>query len=181
MKKLAILCALFLYASCVPAQTATPAPAPAPVVAPTTTFSITSQAVALPGGEQTVAATIVGGTYAVTTNLSIRNDNLMAPGNGLQAYFGGLQYYLNAAKLLAKTTFANAIQPYITASMGVDIVSPANAPTQQHYSFLAGGGLNYDPSNTGHFSVNLIEVRWAKLPGYANSTAVVASGVKLSF
>lgn len=180
MKKILPFLTLVLLSG-VPAMAQVPAPAPAP--APSTTFSLTSQAVALPGGHETVAATIVGATYNVTKNVALRSDNMMVPGSNLQAYFGGVEYTLDASKLLAKTSLpVNEFQPYVTASAGVDVVTPSGfAATQQHYAFLAGAGINYDPANTGHFAINLIEVRWAKLPGYANSTVVIASGVKLNF
>lgn len=144
------------------------------------TFSLQSQAIAMPGGKQTIAATEVGATFAITKNLSLRNDNILAPGDDLQGYYGGVQYFLPIAKLLNKTSLnASNYQAYVTGSAGVDIVSPTNAPTQQHYSFLAGGGVNYGVNGT--FSVNLFEVRFARMPGGPGSTAIVSSGIKLSF
>ncbi len=84
--------------------------------------------------------------------------------------------------LLAKTKLnPSAFQLYVTGSVGVDDVSEANGPTKQHIAVLAGGGLNYDPTGTGKFSVNLVEVRYARLPGVENNTAIVASGLRLSF
>jgi hypothetical protein len=57
-------------------------------------------------------------------------------------------------------------------------VTPA---VQQHFAAVAGGGVNYDPTSSGNFSLNLIEVRWGHFPGFNNSTALISSGVKLSW
>lgn len=145
-------------------------------------FSITANAVALPGGGQTVAATDVGGTFAVTNHLSFRSDNLLAPANDLQGYFGGVQYFLPTAKLLKKTTLnAKSFQFYLTGSVGVERIVPATGPNKQHIGVLAGGGANFDPTGSGKFSLNLFEVRYARLPGIAQNTAIVSSGLTLTF
>ena len=164
----------------------TPAPVtPAPAPAPTSTFSLITQAVALPGGKQTVAANITGGTFNFTPNFSLRNDNLFAPGNELSGYFGGAQYALPwlGTKLnnLSPNVDGNHFQFYVTASAGVDRIAVAGADTKQHWAFLAGGGANYSPEGNRVFSVNLFELRYAKLPGYANNTWLFSSGVKLNF
>lgn len=146
-------------------------------------FALTAQAVALPGGGQTVAGTVVGATYAITPKLSLRNDDILAPANDFQGYFGGAQFWL-PIKFLAKTNLS-ALALYVTASIGIDRVVPASlsaqpgAPSQQHIAVLVGGGFNWKPSAGPE--VNLIEVRWARLPGLATNTAVVSSGFTLNF
>jgi hypothetical protein len=173
-KTLALLAFLF---------SAIPAFAQAPT--PTQTFNFTAQAVALPGGKTTVPAMILGGTFAITPRFSLRNDNLMVPGSGFSGYFGGFEYSLPqlgvALNNMSPNLNGNKFQFYLTGSMGIDRIALQDGSATQHYAFLAGGGVRYDPTSSGHFSVNLIEVRWAKLPGYANSTAVVSSGLTLSF
>lgn len=148
---------------------------------PTKTFSVISQAIALPGGKQTVAANITGGLFSITPNFSLRSDNVIATGNGFTANFGGIQYNLPvlSRKLndMSPNLSGSDFRFYVTASAGVD--RPATGGS--HYAFLAGGGVDYAPAHNRVFSVNLVEVRWAKLPGYNNSTAIVASGIKLSF
>jgi opacity protein-like surface antigen len=142
-------------------------------------FSLNAQAVALPGGGQTVAATDVGATFAITTNFSLRDDNILAPSNGMQFYGGGGNYFLPTS-FLAKTKLSpSSFQPYVTASLGVDRIVPASGPSQQHIAFLIGGGLNYKP--TSGVWVNLFEARYAKLPGLAVNTAIVSSGFTLNF
>jgi len=151
----------------------------------TSTFSITSQAVALPGGKQTVAANITGGTFSITPNFALRNDNIIPGASVLSGYFGGAQYTIPdlSAKLQNLSPFLNGnnFQFYVTASAGVDRIAMPTGDTKQHYAFLGGGGVNYAPNGNRVFSVNLFEVRYAKLPGYANNTVIVSTGVKLNF
>lgn len=183
-RNFAILALLTLATSLGFGQAAAPAPAPEVQIAPSATFSLSAQAIALPGNKQTVAGTVIGGTFAITKNFSLREDNVLSPAANLQAYLGGVQYALPilSTKLnnVSSTLNGNLLQFYVTASVGVDHISSSGNDVQ-HYAFLGGGGINYDPTGSGKFSANLIEVRYAKLPGYANSTAIVSSGVKLGW
>jgi len=187
----AAIAAVFLFAGLTGAQTTTSSAsepsAPASTSPSTATaaptnqgsFSLTAQAVALPGGGQTVAATDVGFTKAITPNFSLRDDNVLAPSNGMQFYGGGGTYFLST-NFLSKTLLdPSSLQPYVTASIGVDRIVPASGPSQQHIALLIGGGLNYKPA-IGVW-VNLFEARYAKLPGLANNTAIVSSGFTLNF
>lgn len=139
-------------------------------------FTISASAVSLGASTGTTAVADVGGTFAVTTNLSLRSDNIVGSPN--QGYFGGFQYFLPAKKLLAKTNFDPAtFQFYLTGSGGEVLANGL-----KHPGWLAGGGINYDPTHNGKFSVNLVEVRAARLPYVANGvTALVSAGVKLGF
>jgi len=167
-KAISVLMFLFL-ASVLHAQT------PAP---PLAMFSLTAQPVALPGNHQTVAGTVAGVTFTPTANFDLREDNILAPGQNFQGFFGGFNY-----RLPAISTKLNNVSPnvngyrfdfYITASAGVDrITLPTN--TAQHYAFLAGGGITYDLTNSGTWTLG-VEVRYAKLPGLANNTAIVSVG-----
>ncbi len=179
---------LCLFALGTSAQTTTTAADPAtgaPAGTPATNqgpFSLTAQAMALPGGGETVAASDVGATYAITNTISLRSDNILTPSNGVQMYTGGVQWFPNISSFLSKTKLnAKQFQFYLTGSAGIDRVVPASGPSQQHIALLAGGGINYSPSSNGVFSVNLAEVRYAHVPGFANSTAIVSSGVSLTF
>ncbi len=181
--------AFFVFAGLAAAQTSTskPTESSAPTSTSQTTapptnqgsFSLNAQAVALPGGGQTVAATDVGFTKSITPNFSLRDDNILAPSNGMQFYGGGANYFLPTSFLSKTLLDPKSLQPYATASIGIDRIVPASGPSQQHIALLIGGGLNYKPA-TGVW-VNLFEVRYAKLPGIANNTAVVSSGFTLSF
>jgi hypothetical protein len=182
----ATIVAFFLFAGMAAAQTtSTPSEpsssTPAASAPPTNqgSFSLTAQAVALPGGGQTVAATDIGFTKTITPNFSLREDSILAPSNGMQFYGGGGSYFL-PTKFLAKTLLdPKALQPYVTASVGVDRVVPATGASQQHIAVLIGGGLNYKPANG--VWVNIFEARYARLPGVANNTAIVSSGFTLNF
>lgn len=147
------------------------------------TFSISASVLSLPSAQEASAATDIGATFAVTDHWLLRSDNILAPAVSTQAYFGGVQGpipYLNTL-LAAKTHFDAAhFQPYLTASAGISHITVGGVDSQ-HFAALAGGGLNYDPTGKGKFSINLAEVRWAKLPGLSNSTVVVASGLKIGF
>ncbi|MGH9740559.1 MAG: hypothetical protein ACRD4X_18525 [Candidatus Acidiferrales bacterium] len=179
----AALC-LFVFTAAAQTSGAPSEPPASPLAAsaaPTNqgSFSLTAQAVALPGGGQTVAATDVGFTKAITPNFSLRDDNILAPSNGMQFYGGGGDYFLPTSFLSKTLLNPKSLQPYVTASIGVDRVVPADGPPQQHIACLVGGGLNYKPADG--VWVNLFEVRYAKLPGVANNTAIISSGFTLNF
>lgn len=151
--------------------------------APSTTFNLQASAMSLSGHKQTVPGTVIGGTLAITPNFSIREDNVLVPAGNLQAFLGGFQYALPVlSKKVDSSTLlnGNAFQFYLTGSVGAVHIG-SSAGDIQHIGVLGGGGLNYDPTGKGKFSVNLFEVRYAKLPGYANNTAIVSSGLKLGF
>ncbi len=164
-----------------PTETSAPASASSASAPPTNqgSFSLNAQAVALPGGGQTVAATDIGFTKGITPNFSLRDDNILAPSNGMQFYGGGGNYFLPTSFLSKTLLDPKSLQPYLTASIGIDRIVPTSGPSQQHIAFLIGGGLNYKPANG--VWVNLFEARYAKLPGLANNTAIISSGFTLSF
>lgn len=161
----------------------TPAPAPpATTDLPPTNegnFSLTAKAVALPGGGQTVAGTVLGQTMAVTSSVSLRADELLAPASNLQVYAGGLQWFPGRLQKVLQKTNLNGLVPYVTASAGSATVSPPSGPSQKHIAILAGGGANYCANRT--MCVNVAEVRWADLPGVSNSTILLSSGLTLTF
>lgn len=125
----------------------------------------------------TVVATDLGGMYAITTTASLRSDNVLISTGG-QGYFGGLQYFLPSKGILAKTNFdPTTFQFYLTGSGG--LVNYSNA---QHAGFLVGGGVNYDPTHTSRFTVNLVEVRVARMPGvHTGVFPLIAGGVSLGW
>ena|SRR5271165_1262217 len=174
MKK-TLLAIVILAASCW-AQTANPNPA-ANVATNNGQFTLNASVMSLSAKTGTIPATDVGAMYAVSVNSSVRFDGIMAPNNA-QGYFGGYQYFLPSKWVLAKTNFdPSTFQFYLTGSGGV--VRFAGA---QHAGFLAGGGINYDPTHKGKFVANLIEVRAARLPNVSNGvTAVVSGGMSLGW
>ena len=159
------------------AQTVTP---PAPTPNPATTlsnFTLSASVVSLPGGGSTFPASDVGGTFAVTKTFWLRADNIVAPGPSMTANYGGVQYALPLAKLLKNTNLnANSFQFYATASLGSSRLASGN-----HISELVGGGINYSPTGNGHFTTNIAEIRWAKFPGFSNSTVVFSTSLNWTF
>ncbi|HZU21568.1 MAG TPA: hypothetical protein VE998_01980 [Terriglobales bacterium] len=154
-------------------------PSPAPAA---TAYSLTLNAVGLPGGKQSVPGTDAGFLFGVTQNASLRSDNILAPGNGFQAYLGGVQYRLNfLAKALENASpqlDGSHFQFSAHASIGVDRVSNPAGQYAQHYAVMAGFRGDYDPSGSGKFSVNLFDISYAKFPGWANNVPVISLGMK---
>ena len=148
------------------------------------TFSLTAQPVALPGGGHTVAGTVAGFTFSPTPNVDLRSDNIFVAGSGFKGFFGGFNYRLPILSTKLNNVSPNVsgfrFQFYLTASAGIDQITSGSGKTQQHYAFLAGGGVNYDLTASGKFSFGA-EVRYAKLPGLANNTAIVSVGPAFHF
>jgi hypothetical protein len=155
------------------AQT-TPAPAPvvpnpnpsANVATNAGQFTVSAKIVPLFTKTGTVAASDVGGTFAITPNLSLRSDNIVS--GTQQGYFGGLQYFISSKGVLAKTNFdPSTFQFYLAASGGL-----IHNGTTQRPGLLAKGGVNFDPTHKGKFTVNLIEA------GVVSGSIVNSPGVK---
>ena len=148
----------------------------------TQTFSLSLSPISLPGNKQTVVGTDSGFTFSPTAKLDLREDNILAPGQNFQGFFGGFNYRLPILQTKLNNASPNVnflrFQFYLTASAGIDRITLAE--TRQHYAFLAGGGLLYDLTGSGTWTLGA-EVRYAKFPGLSNSTAVVAAGPALHF
>lgn len=144
--------------------------------APSNSFALNAYAVALPGGKGTVAGTLAVPTWNITPSFALRETTLIASGSSLEGYFGGFNYQLPSfSKALNNASpylNGNQFRFYVTGSAGVDHING-----NQHYAFLGGGGVLYDPLGNGKFTVTLVEAQYAKLPGYANNTAIVAFGI----
>ena len=184
MKRIALVCLFLLLAAITPAFGQTPAPAPVPAPAGYSTFSITASVMNFSGQGSTSAATDLGQAFAITNHFSLRADEILAPSANAQVYLGGFKYFLPASKALEKTNLnSETFQFYVTGGVGVDRITLPTPPStfKQHIAAAVGGGINYDPTNSGNFSLNLIEVRWARLPGFNQNAAIVSSGLKISF
>jgi hypothetical protein len=179
MKRTCVFALVFILGAYCFAQTPTPPPNPS---TNSPSFTLTATVMSLPANGQTSVATDIGGTFAVTKNILLRSDNILSPDVGLSANFGGVQYTLPTEKLFGKTNLdPQHFQMYVTGSLGQSRVSTTGFPDKSGLAGLAGGGVNYDPSGAGHFSLNLVEARWAKLPGLSNSTVIVSTGLKLGW
>lgn len=106
-------------------------------------FSVSTQAVALRIGGQTVPGTDMIGSYNLTPRLQLQSDNILAPANNYQGYFGGVKYQFSwLDKTLAKTSLSS-IKPYLHAALGIVRNVPATGADHQHYGALAGAGFDY--------------------------------------
>ena len=180
MKKLLALSLFLVLSFAALAQTTPPTPPPNPATTQPT-FTLSGNVLALPSATQSSAATDIGMTFAVTSNWQLRADTIIAPTVSTEGYYGGLQYVVPTAKLLAKTNLnSNSFQFYLSGGAG-EVHVTNNGNTLSHFGGLLGGGANYDPTGTGKFSVNLVEVRWAPKLNGTNSGVVVASGLKLGW
>ena len=154
MKHLLRFFSFILFASSAIAQTNT---------APTPLFSVSTQAVALRIGGQTVPGTDAVGQFNLKPTLLLKSDNLLAPSNNFQGYYGGLRDYPSfLAKPFANTSLSS-VKPYIEASFGIVRNVPATGIGTQHYSAIAGGGFDYNVNGT--FSVGP-RISYLNAPGF---------------
>lgn len=159
--KLLLLC--LLLGSAAMAQT----PAPTPI------FSVSTQAIAVRIGGQTVPGTDAIGSFNLTKDVQLQSDNILAPGNGLQAYLGGVKYYAPfLSKPFAKTTLSS-VTPYVHGAFGIVRNVPSTGATQQHYSALAGAGFDYKVNGMLSFGPS---IEYLNAPGFGGSP----HGVKVS-
>lgn len=114
----------------------------------------------------------VASTTAFTADTLLRLDIFSMPGAGYTGYFGGAQYTPPAiCNLLATTALScGKINPYVGGEVGLGRIQSQTSPTVSSIAGLARVGMNYDPTGTGRFTINLFEANWASLGPGARST-----------
>lgn len=163
------------------AQPATPAPTTPTNPSGGPLFSVSTQAVALRIGGQTVAATDLIGSFYLTNHIVLQSDNLLAPANNLQGYYGGIRYNFSLNSLVGKTNIPkDTFQPYLHGAFGVVRNVPATGTSTQSYSGMAGGGFDYDPTGGGHFAIGP-RVEYFNAPGFGGSPHGVVISANLTF
>jgi hypothetical protein len=180
MKKmftLAVLCLALSLAGF--AQTSLPAaPAPQPSAFPSTTFSVTLTPTTLPGTKSSVTGTMNGASISVTPNLDVENLNIIS--TSFNYFSGGAKYFLpgisKALNNASPTLNGFAFQFYLTGTVGA--VKVLGGPTGGHWGETIGGGINY--AMNGNVGLG-VEAQYAKLPGYANNTYLIAFGPNFHF
>lgn len=172
-----------LFLACVfgfPVSAQTPAP-----TASSLNFNVGAAAFGLGGATQATPASDVvlslnpGFTQKFLANLSLRSDNILAPGADLQFYAGGFQYAIPYS--FPSASPLHALHFYSDVEFGVDRIVPATTPSQAHFAFMAGGGVNWTMSNG--VTVNLIEVNDLHAPGapWGNDAPALAGGISYIF
>ena len=128
---------------------------------------------------QASAGTNIGAVYGVTSNFMLRGDTFILPSLGASYFGGGPQYSLPTCKILAATNLnCTKFQFYVNASTGV----ARGIAGVNHGAGMGGFGINYDPTNSGRYSINLIDLHVARLPGVNRGVAVMAAvGAQLGF
>lgn len=135
-------------------------------------------------GSQTVTGADETVTLPVTTNFGIDGDSLQwaaSSGNAMNlGEYGGFHYYVPLSKLVKNLSYVNQIQLAVTGSLGVIRVNDAAGNVSQHMSGLAGIRLDWVKNS---LDVNLLQVRYADMPGLSSTAILVQSGVgiKLPF
>lgn len=148
---------LLLFVLLSGAAMAQTAPAPQPI------FSISTQAVAVHIGGQTVPGTDAVGSFNLTPNVQLQSDNILAPSNNFQAYLGGVKYYAPFLSKPFEKTSLSDVAPYVHASIGIVRNVPATGTAQQHYGALVDAGFDYRVNGT--FSVGP-RAGWLNAPGF---------------
>jgi len=172
---LAFLCLALTLAGF--AQTTPPA-APAPSAFPSTNFSVILTPTQLPGGKSSVTGTMNGASITVTPNLDVENLNVIS--TSFNYFSGGAKYFFpslsKALNNASPTLNGYNFQFYLTGTLGS--VRVLGGPQGGHWGETIGGGINYALNG----SVGLgVEAQYAKLPGYANNTYLVAFGPNFHF
>lgn len=109
-----------------------------------------------------------------TTNVALRADIVAMPGAGYTGYFGGPQYNLcgiAAIESWLSTTSISCgkISPYLQAAIGLGRIQQST--TSEGVAGLGRVGMNYDPTGSGVFTLNLFEAGWGHFgPSIATQT-----------
>lgn len=117
----------------------------------------------------------VGAAYQFTTYSRLRSDVWSIPSAGTQAFLFGADIDMwFACGLLGKTTLpCNRLLPYFGGAAGFGRVSLSNSLTATAPAGVLRVGANYDPTGTGHFTLNVAEVDCGAFPvaNFANTGA----------
>jgi len=157
--------ALTLLMTAIPcfAQTTATPTTPTPTTA-SMNFNIGAGALGLGGSNQATAATDVALTInpgiAKLPGLSLRSDNLLAPGANLQFYAGGFEYQLPK---LAKSGLLSAVYFDLNATAGINRITSATLPTKSSFGLMAGASMHYLTS--ANVDLNLFQVGFLRTPG----------------
>lgn len=145
---------------------------------PVQSFQITYQAMALPGGKQALALNDAGFKFGVTQNGSLQSDNFVSMDGSLSDFMLGYSYRFNflskALQNVSPQLNGNSFAFSAHGAAGVDRFAGA-----QHYSWEADMSVDYDPTASGKFTVNLLRAGAIRAPGYASGVhPLIGVGIK---
>ena len=147
MKRAFLILSALLFCAPLFAQTTTPAPS-SPM------FTATTSAVALHLNGQTVAGTDASVSFALTNNIIVASENVLAPSLNFQGYYASARYNLATllGKSIAKTNIKpGTFNPYLSGMIGVARNVPATGIDTQHFSGAIGGGVDFDLTSSGNW------------------------------
>lgn len=143
---------------------------PAAAVPVTQTWSAQMSAVALPGGKNSIAGTDAGISFTPSPNLDLFDRNLLSSDGTLKYFAGGFNYRFPAISVAANNASQNVnflrVQFFATGSFGVAQVNSVN-----HYGFTAGGGVNYELTQGGAWTLGG-KAEYAHFPDYPGHAIV---------
>lgn len=132
------------------------------VASASNSLTIQGEVSAITGGNASSAISDAVITYPVVSSFLLRNDTYTQP--GLVADLPGAEFAFSQLpalqKLISKTNFKD-LQFYAAGSTGYAQLTDALGVTSKHVAYTFGGGANYDPTSSGHFTINLFDVRLA--------------------
>jgi hypothetical protein len=177
MKRLIALSFLALAAVCAVAQT----PAPSTGIS----FGVTTSAVGinLNNSWHMAADSIETLSVVNSPNLGafyVEGTQTLSTDQTFQGYFGGLKYIPKLDTFLSKTTLpVNTFQVSFHAAPGI----VRNAAGRNALGGRVGASLDYDPSSSGHFAVNVFRADYMNASGFGGSPSgwVVSSGIAVFF
>jgi hypothetical protein len=175
VKRIATLLLLFLGAS---------VPLLAQSAPQTQTWSISTSAVTLPGGNQTFVGVDSGIAFTPTPNLDVFDRNVVATGPGFGFYGGGFNYRFPAFSTMLNNQSPNVnflrFQIGVTGSFGVDRIQLASAPATQHYAWTAGLFANYQISSGGAWQLG-VKAEYVQFPGVPGQHVMISLNPSFHF
>jgi hypothetical protein len=167
--------------------------APADGSTGTTHFSVSGSAVGFSGAGSASAATIAGGSVALTNRVALGYEQVIAPSVSATYYLGTVNYTMPIKALLGKSISSGLV--FDTSKWSTTFFAGAGVmrqdltgTMQQHVATTVGTGLNYTADS--HITIQLISAQWlhgavagpgANLFVVTPNTAAISSGLKLTF
>lgn len=104
-------------------------------------------------------------SLAITKSLTIEETNLLATGASLTGFYGGASYTTNFDKWLS----AHTVLPKQTFGFYGRFAAGTVQNTmlsKSHFSTKVAGGILYDPTHGGQFTITAGEIGYINAPGF---------------